>query len=179
MLSGRAHHAKRSLVEQSHAQSLKRLTSLGSRWDALPVRRRPLSVKLVATLWLVTYVVCIGLVCSFILFEVLDVDGSDFPTPPTTTTPIKLAEPAHEIKRALLSGPAQLWMLLSVVVLVLEASRSVRPRMLRPSPAPAAGVALVSPCPAPRSQTPLRPPDRFAAFTGSITSDRGKRLCSG
>jgi len=76
----------------------------------------------VATLWLVTYVVCIGLVCSFILFEVLDVDGSDFPTPPTTTTPIKLAEPAHEIKRALLSGPAQLWMLLSVVVLVLEAS---------------------------------------------------------
>jgi hypothetical protein len=75
-----------------------------------------------ATLWLVTYVVCIGLVCSFILFEVLDVDGSDFPTPPTTTTPIKLAEPAHEIKRALLSGPAQLWMLLSVVVLVLEAS---------------------------------------------------------
>jgi len=80
------------------------------------VRRRPLSVKLVATLWLVTYVVCIGLVCSFILFEVLDVDGSDFPTP------IKLAEPAHEIKRALVSGPAQLWMLLSVVVLVLEAS---------------------------------------------------------
>ena len=122
LLSGRAHHAKRSLDEQSHGQSLKRLTSLGSRWDALPVRRRPLSVKLVATLWLVTYVVCIGLVCSFILFEVLDVDGSDFPTPPTTTTPIKLAEPAHEIKRALLSGPAQLWMLLSVVVLVLEAS---------------------------------------------------------
>ena len=56
--------------------------------------------------------------CSFILFEVLDVDGSDFPTPPATTTPIKLAEPAHEIKRALLSGPAQLWMLLSIIVLV-------------------------------------------------------------
>jgi hypothetical protein len=75
-----------------------------------------------ATLWLATYVVCIGLVCSFILFEVLDIDGSDFPTPPTTSTPIKLAEPAHEIKRALLSGPAQLWMLFSIVVLVLEAS---------------------------------------------------------
>ena len=98
------------------------LTSLGSRWDALPVNRRRLSVKLMAALWLATYVVCIGLVCSFILFEVLDVDGSDFPTPPTTSTPIKLAEPAHEIKRALLSGPAQLWMLLSIVVLVLEAS---------------------------------------------------------
>jgi hypothetical protein len=84
------------------------------------VNNRPLSVKLMATLWLVTYVICIGLVCSFILFEVLDVDGSDFPTPPATTTPIKLAEPAHEIKRALLSGPAQLWMLLSIVVLVIE-----------------------------------------------------------
>ena len=99
------------------------LTWLGSRWDALPVNRRPLSVKLMATLWLVTYVICIGLVCSFILFEVLDVDGSDFPSPPTTTTPIKLAEPAHEIKRALLSGPAQLWMLLSIVVFVIESTR--------------------------------------------------------
>ena len=84
------------------------------------MNKRPLSVKLMATLWLVTYVICIGLVCSFILFEVLDVDGSDFPTPPTTTTPIKLAEPAHEIKRALLSGPVQLWMLLSIIVLVIE-----------------------------------------------------------
>ena len=84
------------------------------------MNKRPLSVKLMATLWLVTYVICIGLVCSFILFEVLDVDGSDFPTPPTTTTPIKLAEPAHEIKRALLSGPTQLWMLLSIIVLVTE-----------------------------------------------------------
>src|SRR5207244_5294268 len=98
-----------------------KLTSSGARWDALPVRKR-LPVRLMAFLWLATYVVCIGLVCSFILFEVLDIDGSDFPTPPTTTTPIKLAEPAHEIKRALVSGPAQLWMLLSVVVLVLEAS---------------------------------------------------------
>lgn len=122
LLSGRAYHAKRSLVEQSHGQAFEMLTSLGSRWDALPVNRRPLPVKLMATLWLATYVVCIGLVCSFILFEVLDVDGSDFPTPPTTSTPIKLAEPAHEIKRAMLSGPAQLWMLLSIVVLVLEAS---------------------------------------------------------
>ena len=83
---------------------------------------RPLPVKLMATLWLATYVICIGLVCSFILFEVLDIDGSDFPAPPTSaTTPIKLAEPAHEIKRALLSGPALLWMLFSIVF-VLEGS---------------------------------------------------------
>jgi hypothetical protein len=86
------------------------------------VNTRPLPVKLMATLWLATYVICIGLVCSFILFEVLDIDGSDFPAPPTSaTTPIKLAEPAHEIKRALLSGPALLWMLFSIVF-VLEGS---------------------------------------------------------
>jgi hypothetical protein len=86
-----------------------------------------------ATLWLATYVICIGLVCSFILFEVLDIDGSDFPTPPTsTTTPIKLAEPAHEIKRALLSGPALLWMLFSILVFVLEGS-GLRPHRM---PAP-------------------------------------------
>jgi len=106
--------------------NFEKLTSLGTRWDALPVNRRPLPVKLVATLWLVTYVICIGLVCSFILFEVLDVDGSDFPTPPTTSTPIKLAEPAHEIKRALLSTPAQIWILLSIVVTLLEGTRRLR-----------------------------------------------------
>jgi hypothetical protein len=86
-----------------------------------------------ATLWLATYVICIGLVCSFILFEVLDIDGSDFPAPPTsTTTPIKLAEPAHEIKRALLSSPALLWMLFSILVFVLEGS-GLRPHRM---PAP-------------------------------------------
>jgi hypothetical protein len=115
------------------------LTWLGSRWDALPVNRRPLSVKLMATLWLVTYVICIGLVCSFILFEVLDVDGSDFPTPPTATTPIKLAEPAHEIKRALLAGPAQLWMLLSIIVLAIEGTG------LRPVGVPAVAMAQPGP----------------------------------
>jgi len=91
--------------------------------DALAVNRHGLPAKLRATLWLATYVICIGLVCSFILFEVLDIDGSDFPAPPTSaTTPIKLAEPAHEIKRALLSGPALLWMLFSILVFVLEGS---------------------------------------------------------
>src|SRR5216684_1387079 len=104
LLSRRAYYAKRSPDGQSPGRSFSILTSLGSRWDALAVNTRPLPVKLMATLWLATYVICIGLVCSFILFEVLDIDGSDFPAPPTSaTTPIKLAEPAHEIKRALLS----------------------------------------------------------------------------
>jgi hypothetical protein len=86
------------------------------------MKRGWLPVRLVATLWLVTYVICIGLVCSFILFEVLDIDGSDFPAPPTAATPIKLAEPAHEIKRAFLPGPAQLWALLPVVIVLLESA---------------------------------------------------------
>ena len=81
-----------------------------------------LPVKLMATLWLATYVVCIGLVCSFILFEVLDVDGSDFPAPPTTATPIKLAEPTHEIKRALLTPAPQFWALLPVLIVLLESA---------------------------------------------------------
>ena len=83
-----------------------------------------LPVRFLAFLWLATYVVCIGLVCSFILFEVLDIDGSDFPAPPSNVaTPIKLAEPSHEIKRALLSGPAQLWALLPVLIVLLETAR--------------------------------------------------------
>lgn len=82
-----------------------------------------LPIKLMATLWLATYVICIGLVCSFILFEVLDIDGSDFPAPPTTAaTPIKLAEPAHEIKRALLPGAPQFWALLPVLIVLLESA---------------------------------------------------------
>src|SRR5216684_1431145 len=141
LLSRRAYYAKRSPDGQSPGRSFSILTSLGSRWDALAVNTRPLPVKLMATLWLATYVICIGLVCSFILFEVLDIDGSDFPAPPTSaTTPIKLAEPAHEIKRALLSGPALLWMLFSILVFVLEGSG------LRPVSMP----ALVTVQPGPR-----------------------------
>jgi hypothetical protein len=103
------------------------LTSAGWRWDALPVKENRLPVKLMATLWLATYVVCIGLVCSFILFEVLDIDGSDFPAPPSNVaTPIKLAEPPHEIKRVLLNGSTQLWAVLPVVIVLLEAAGLMR-----------------------------------------------------
>jgi len=84
--------------------------------------RKRLPVRLMAFLWLATYVVCIGLVCSFILFEVLDIDGSDFPTPPSSAaTPIKLAEPPHEIKRALLAALPQFWVL-PVVIFLLESA---------------------------------------------------------
>ena len=99
------------------------LTFAGGWWDALPVKKHRLPVKLMAALWLTTYVVCIGLVCSFILFEVLDIDGSDFPAPLSNlATPIKLAEPPHEIKRAFLSGSAQFWAVLPVVIVLAARS---------------------------------------------------------
>ena len=60
---------------------------------------------------LAIYVVCMALVFSFIVFEVLDVDGSDFPAKPSTAaTPANLAEPRHDIRRAFLKGPALAWM---------------------------------------------------------------------
>jgi len=112
------------------------------------VKKHRLPVKLMAVVWLATYVVCVGLVCSFILFEVLDIDGSDFPTPPPSTvaTPIKLAEPVHEIKRALLSGSTHLWALVAVMVVLLDSACSRRP-----------GARLrVPPQPGPRGRRGLR-----------------------
>jgi hypothetical protein len=111
------------------------------------VERSRLSVRVLAFLWLATYVVCVGLVCSFILFEVLDIDGSDFPAPPSNVaTPIKLAEPPHEIKRAPLSGSAQLWALLPCLIVLLETARVGR------LAAPAGGLSQ----PGPRGRRGLR-----------------------
>src|SRR4029450_8177493 len=104
------------------------LTFDGPRWDAQRVKKHRLPVKLMAAVWLAPSAVCIGLVCSFILFEVLDIDGSDFPAPPSTVaTPIKLAESSHEIKRALLGGPPIVWSLVAVLVILLEGARIRRP----------------------------------------------------
>jgi hypothetical protein len=59
--------------------------------------------------WLTIYVVCILVVASFIFFEVLDVDGSDFPVHPAKTA-ARLAEPQHDdIKRMWLHGPVRVW----------------------------------------------------------------------
>jgi hypothetical protein len=93
-----------------------------------------------ATLWLTAYVICIGLVFSFILFEVLDIDGSDFPAPSSNlATAIKLAEPPHEIKRALLTAPAQFWALLPIALVLLAAAdlrRRGAPRRVSRQPGP-------------------------------------------
>lgn len=53
-----------------------------------------------STVLLTVYVACLCLVLSFILFEVLDIDGSDFPIPISrAVTVVKLAEPPHDLKR--------------------------------------------------------------------------------
>jgi hypothetical protein len=59
--------------------------------------------------WLTIYVFCVLVVASFIFFEVLDVDGSDFPTHPTQMA-ARLAESHHEdIKRLWLQQPVKIW----------------------------------------------------------------------
>jgi hypothetical protein len=59
--------------------------------------------------WLALY--ALGLLCVvfFVLFEVLDVDGSDFPSHPAKMA-ARVAEPQHDdIKRMWLHGPVRIW----------------------------------------------------------------------
>jgi hypothetical protein len=59
--------------------------------------------------WLTIYVFCVLVVASFIFFEVLDVDGSDFPTHPTQMA-ARPAEAHHDdIKRLWLQQPVKIW----------------------------------------------------------------------
>jgi hypothetical protein len=51
------------------------------------------------------YAVCLVLVLSFIWFEILDLDGSDFVNPLRTAMTIKLSDPEHELRRATLPMP--------------------------------------------------------------------------
>ena len=62
------------------------------------------------TVALAVYLACVALVFSFILFEVLDIDGSDFPVAPVrTVAPPHPAEAGHDIKRTHFAGLGQLW----------------------------------------------------------------------
>ena len=45
------------------------------------------------------YAVCLVFVCSFIFFEILDVDGSDFPPPTKSVTSLNPVEGPHDGKR--------------------------------------------------------------------------------
>jgi hypothetical protein len=75
---------------------------------------RPLSALGRSVVWLSIYVLCVVFVCSFILFEVLDIDGSDFPIG-SAPTAVRAVEPPHdEIKRALLQTASDLHVLAAV-----------------------------------------------------------------
>src|SRR6266571_3978135 len=50
-------------------------------------------------LWMAAYVVCVVLVVSFIFFEVLDVDGSDFASPMHAAATIKATDPPGDLRR--------------------------------------------------------------------------------
>ena len=68
-----------------------------------------------STFLLTLYAACLCLVLSFILFEVLDIDGSDFPTPISrAVTVVKLAEPPHDLKRGYGEPPAESWISVSL-----------------------------------------------------------------
>ena len=110
---------------------------------------------------LAIYVVCTVVVLSFIVFEVLDVDGSDFPGRHTmAATPATLSEAAHDVRRAFLKGPASVRI---IDVAVLFAGRSAEP--LRTQPRAACQVSLPVPSHAhgtrvtlPRASLPAAPP---------------------
>ena len=59
--------------------------------------------------WLTIYGFCVLAVASFIFFEVLDVDGSDFPKNPTQMA-VRLTEAHHDdIKRFWRDQPVKIW----------------------------------------------------------------------
>ncbi len=89
-------------------------------------------------LWLVVYSICCLLVLSFILFEVLDVDGSDFPKP-TNTVAVKLAEsPSDGVRRtAPAFGPHGITALAVSLAIVPDTAPSPDPVIARVGPSPA------------------------------------------
>jgi hypothetical protein len=61
------------------------------------------------------YAVCLLVVVSFISFEVLDLDGSDFARPLRTAMTIKIADPEHDLRRAALQTPSVAPLILSAL----------------------------------------------------------------
>jgi hypothetical protein len=70
-----------------------------------------------STFWRAIYIVSMLLVFSYILFDVLDLDGSDFPRPRAPVERnVVVAEVPKEIKQAYLSERTELWVDHSVLV---------------------------------------------------------------
>jgi hypothetical protein len=69
------------------------------------MKLRGARLQLASSAWLTIYVVCVLVVASFIFFEVLDVDGSDFPKSAAQMA-ARLAESHHDdLKRLWLQQP--------------------------------------------------------------------------
>jgi len=98
-------------------------------------------------LLLAIYLACLGLVCSFILFEVLDIDGSDF-LPLTQTEAVRPADPHHDdLKRvALVALAVGLLVRAAFAAYVLartaRVERAAVPRVRRFAPTPATRMLL-------------------------------------
>jgi len=83
----------------------------GARCEKIPpvLKLRGTRLALASGAWLTVYVFCVLVVASFIFFEVLDVDGSDFPKNPTQMA-ARLSESHHDdIKRLWRDQPVKIW----------------------------------------------------------------------
>jgi hypothetical protein len=103
-------------------------SSLMSRWWQQH-RRSPLCLGL--------YAVCLVIVLSFILFEVLDVDGSDFQVPTGRNATLRATtteEHANALRRAPLINAVAPLVLVGVIALV-RSSATIRQMMTPPTTA--------------------------------------------
>lgn len=84
-----------------------------------------------STFWRVIYIVCAVLVFSYIFFDVLDLDGSDFPLKrhPLERTAV-VAEVAKDTEHAYSVGRPEVWPEVSILSSVLS-SESARVRIMK------------------------------------------------
>jgi hypothetical protein len=96
---------------------------------------------------LAIYLACLGLVCAFILFEVLDVDGSDFALL-TQTEAVRPAESHHDdVKRVVLAALAYCLILgaagaARALAGAVRVEHAATPRVRRFAPTPATRMLL-------------------------------------
>ena len=122
-------------------------------------RLRPRDRSLI---WLAIYSVCLVCLLSFVFFEMLDVDGSEFKTPTfkTPTTPVRAGlrqSTAEGVRRVVLQLAALAWPaitidLLSVARTALSAGRS------RPAPVAVVVVGHTHRIALPRASLETAPP---------------------
>ena len=112
--------------------------------------------------WLAIYSVCLVCVLSFVFFEMLDVDGSEFKTPTfkTPTTPVRAGlrqSTAEGVRRVVLQLAALAWPaitidLLSVAPTAFSAGRS------RPTPVTGVVIGRTHRIALPRASLETAPP---------------------